>query len=96
MPPDHRVMRNLNETANIRPFADHRVARRPALNRAIGADFNVVLNDHPANLRRLQTPFVAWTQAAGKLETGVTNARAGMKNDPIADKRVTDRDLRAD
>ena len=53
MPSNHHVVPDLHEIINFRAFPDHRVAQGAPVDRRIGADFDVVLDDHAADLRAL-------------------------------------------
>ena len=47
----HDVVGDLHEVVDFGAFADDGGAKRAAVNRHVGADFNVVVNDNLADLR---------------------------------------------
>ena len=51
VPADHAVMGNMNRIIELGALPDHRVAKRAAVDRAIRADLNVILNYDTAELR---------------------------------------------
>ena len=54
MSADRDVVSDLHEIIDLGAFADDRVAVGAAINRRVRADFNVVLDDDPADLRNFQ------------------------------------------
>ena len=69
------VVSNLHEIVEFDTIADHRVIDRAAVNRRIGADFNVIPDPDTANLRNLhQTSPVVLCKA----EAVRSNDGAGM------------------
>ena len=73
-------MPDLHKIINFRALADNGVPERPAVNSRIGADFHVVLNDDPANLRDLGVVL----PAHGKSEPVLANGYAGMDHHAVA------------
>src|ERR1019366_6034959 len=71
---------------------DDRVAQRAAVDRRIGADLHIVLNDHAPNLRRLPVAF----RVEHETESVLPQSRARMNDDSIADQGMRDADMRAD
>ena len=57
---------------------------RAAVDRGAGADLDVILNDHAADLRHLEWPVPARHEA----EAILPDAAAGMHDHPVADQRV--------
>ena len=80
------VVRDLDEVIDLRPLADHRVAARAAVDRGVGADLDVVLDDDAADLRHLQVAL----RAHGEAEAVLADAHAGMEDDAVADEGVRD------
>ena len=85
--PDRDILRDLDQIVDPGAFADDRVPYRAAIDRRIGAYFDIVLNDDPADLRHFKVIREA--------ETVLTDADARMQNDLIADQRIGDGDMRA-
>ena len=54
MPADDDVVPDLHEIINFRALADHRILKSAAVDGCIGANFDVVLDDDPPDLRHLQ------------------------------------------
>src|ERR1700751_4146880 len=54
--PDHDVMSNLDKVIDLGSFPDDGIAAGAAVYGGAGADFHIVLNDHPAELRNLGVP----------------------------------------
>src|SRR5262249_61987961 len=82
VPADHDVVPDLHEIINFCPSADDRVPERTAVDAGIGADLDVVLDDHGADLRHLEV-------AGGgerKPEAVLPDPDAGVQDDPIADQ----------
>ena len=75
-----------------RAGADHRVGQSAAIDRAVGADFHIVLDDHPAKLRDGQKAL----RRDGEAETLLADPRARVNVDPVADQRVRDAGMAAD
>src|ERR1700756_3132047 len=82
MAPDRHVMRNLDEIVDLGSLANDRIAISATIDRRIGTDFDVVLNDDAANLWDLQMTL----RAHRKTESVLPDPHAGMQNDPIADQ----------
>ena len=49
-----------HKVVDLGAFADHRIAQRATINCRVGADLDIVLDDHPAELRDLADG--EWTQ----------------------------------
>src|SRR5664279_4154544 len=85
------IFRDPREIANPRFFPDDGIAPCAAIHRRVGADLDAVLNNDPANPRRYDgSPGVA------EINTILADAGAGMQNNPIADQRMGQSDLRPD
>src|SRR6478752_1477163 len=91
-PPDDDVMADLDQIIELAAFSDHGIAQAAAIDTGIGADFDVVLNDHPRKLRDLGMALRARHEA----ETILSDPHAGMQNDAVADQSMGNRDVRAD
>ena len=83
---------DLHQVVDLGALADHRVADRAAVDRGVGADLDVVLDDDAADLRDLAVAARAQQIA----EAVLTDAAAGMDDDAVADQRVDDGRARAD
>src|SRR4029077_403497 len=55
--PDLHVVPDLNQIINHRAGADDRIRAGTPVDRGIGADFHVILDDDPAELRHFHDPF---------------------------------------
>ena len=86
------VVPDLDQIINFRAFADDRVLKGAPVDGRIGADFDVVLDDHPADLRHLQVP----AGAHGEAEAVLADAHARMDDDPVADEGMGDGRQRPD
>ena len=68
MSPNHRVVPDLHQIINFGALSNHRVAERPAVHGRIRADLDVVLDNHPAQMRHFDvaigTGSVAKSRAA--------------------------------
>ena len=53
MPADRAVVADLHEIIDLGPLADHGVAAAAAVDRGVGADLDIVLDDDAAKLRNL-------------------------------------------
>ncbi len=89
---DDDIVADLHEIIDLRPLADDRVAIGAAIDRRAGADLDVVLDDHAADLRHLEMPARPHREA----EAVLTDVRAGMDDHAIADEGAGDRSERAD
>ena len=52
----NNIVSDLHEIIETRTCADHRVLNRSSIDRRIGADLDVVFEDHPAELGSRQEP----------------------------------------
>jgi hypothetical protein len=57
MTPYAHIVANLNQIVDLGAFADHGVIERAAIDGGVGTDFDMVLNDHTADLRDLLNPL---------------------------------------
>src|SRR5271166_550233 len=87
VPADDDVVADLNEIVDLRALADHRVAVGAPVDGHARADFDVVLNDDPADLRHLEMPARPQSEA----EPVLADVRAGMDDDAVADEGGDDR-----
>ena len=92
MPADDHVVGDLDQIVDLGALADHRVAAGAAVDRGVGADLDVVLDDDAADLRHLQVPL----RSHGEAEAVLPDAHAGMEDDAVADEGVGDGDVGAD
>src|SRR3954454_4815393 len=92
MAPDDDVMTDLDEVIDLRPLPDHGVAARAAVDRRIGADLDVVLDDDAPDLRHLAVT----APAHGEAETVLPGLHPGVQDDAIADKGVEQGHVRPD
>ena len=92
MPSDRGVVCDLDEIVDLGALADDRIAGRAAIDRRVGADFHVVLDDDAPGLRNFLMPLRTRQIA----EAVLADTGAGMDDDAIADQRVQDRGAGAD
>ena len=92
MPSDRAVVSDLDEIVDLGSLADDRIARRAAVDRGIGADFDVVLNDDAPGLRDL----LMASRRRQITETVLADANAGMDDNAVADQGVDDSGSGAD
>src|SRR5690606_38324883 len=84
VPPDHDVVPYLHEIINFRAFADDGVVERAAVYGGVGADFHVILDDHPPDLRNREVALRTYREA----EAILADAHARVQNDAVAHQRV--------
>src|SRR5205085_11403537 len=65
-------------------LADHRVAVGAAIDGGAGADFDIVLDHHPPDLRHFQMA----ARPHGEPEPVLADVHARMKNDAVADQAM--------
>ena len=92
VPADLDIVADLDLVIDLRPLADHRVAVGAAVDRRVGADLDVVLDDDAADLRDLGMA----SRTHGKAETVLADAHTGMDDDAVADQSVLDARMHAD
>jgi hypothetical protein len=85
------VVADLNLIVELDAVTDQRVVERTTVDRRIGADLDVVTDQHATDLRDLD-PALAFL---GEAETVATDHRAGVDDRPLADHAaVIDDDVR--
>ena len=82
VPADADVVRDLHQIVDLGALADDGVAGRAAVDRGVGADLDVILNDDPAGLRN----FLMASRRRQIAEAVLADARAGMDDHAIADQ----------
>ena len=87
------LWRDLHQIVDLGALADDGVADRAAVDRGVGADLDVVLDDDAADLRHLRDARAAPGTIA---EAVLADARAGMDDDAVADQRMHQRGAGAD
>ena len=92
VPADDDVVRDLHKIVDLGALADDGVAGRAAVDRDVGADFHVVLNDDAADLR----DFPMALRRRQIAEPVLADAGAGMDDHAVADQRVQHRRAGAD
>ena len=91
------IFRDPREIAILCFFPDDGIARRAAIDGGVGADFDAVLNNDPANPQRLGKPGRGKGNAGmAAIDTGLADACTRMHNNAVADQRMANRDLRPD
>src|SRR5882724_7701791 len=89
---DRHVVRDLHQIVDLASLPDHGVPDGPAVNARIGADFDVVLDDHTSNLGNL----VGSARASHIAKAILPNGTAGVDDDPVADQGMHDRGIGPD
>ena len=92
MPSNSDIMGDLDEVIDFRALANDRVARRATIDRRIGADLHVILDNDATDLRHFQMAAPPRSEA----ETVLPDRGAGMNDHAIADQSVGDRGAGAD
>ena len=92
VPADHDVVPDLHEIINFGAFADDRILKSPPVDRGVGADLDIVLDDDPADLRHLEVA----PRAHGEAEPVLADPHARVHDDPVADQGMRQRRERAD
>ena len=87
MPADRAVVSDLDQVVDLGALADDRVAGGAAVDRGIGADFDVVLDDDAAGLR----DFLMALRRRQIAKAVLADAGASMDDDAIADQGMRDR-----
>ena len=78
---DRHVMGDLDQVIDLSALLDHRLADGGSINRNIGAEFDVILNRDPAELRNLIVPSLILHIA----ESVASDDRTAVNDDPRAD-----------
>src|SRR5258708_23898628 len=86
------VVADMDEVIEHRAGTDHRIAGGAAVDRAIGAHLDIVLDDDAAELQHAHEPFGAGHEA----EALPADADAGGDLDARADERIADSGVRLD
>src|SRR5262249_46263286 len=92
MAPDRAVVADLDQIIDLGALSNDGVAAATPVDRGIGADLDVVLDDHPPRLRNLDRAFTIGKEA----EAVLADAAARMDDPPVTDERVHDRRAGAD
>src|SRR5262249_334869 len=92
VPADHDVVRDLDQIVDLGSFADDRITDPATVDRGIGADFDIVLDDHPSDLRN----FAGALGTACEAKAVLTDRTARVYNDAVADQGVCDGGAGAD
>src|SRR5690348_166878 len=90
--PDAAIVRDHDQVIELGALADHRVGQRAAIDGGAGADLDIVLDDHPAELRQLEIVRSGGSKAETRLADGGTR----QNDHTIADIGVADADTGAD
>src|SRR5689334_4377532 len=92
MPSNDHVVPDLHEIINFRALADDRIMQRPPIDRGVGADFDMVLDHHAADLRQFQVA----AQAHGEAKAVLADRHAGVDGDMVTEKGMGQRGVWAD
>src|SRR5215831_5420766 len=84
MPANADIVAYLHQVVDLGSLANYRVANCAAVNRCACADLDVILNDHPADLRNLEVSLTAHHVT----EAILANLATGMDDDPVADQSI--------
>jgi hypothetical protein len=71
---EDNVVSDLHKIIETRTGADHRILRRPSIDRRIGTDLDIVLENNPTKLGSRQKSGIG----GGKSESFLPNPRAGI------------------
>ncbi len=80
------VVADHHEVVDPGARTDPRVVQRAAIDRGVGADLDIALDDHPAELGHR----VEALRRHGEAKPVLADARARIDVDPVADQRVRD------
>jgi hypothetical protein len=80
MPPDFNIVGNLNKVIHFAAGPDARSAKRSAVDGAIGANFDIIINNNAPDLRK----FPLSTPVESIPETIASQDNAGMENHAVA------------
>ncbi len=80
-PAQPHVVSDLHQVIDHAPVADNSIRAGAPINRGVGADLDIVVDDDPAQLRHLDVFGRVWREA----EAVLTDTHAGMQNDARAD-----------
>ena len=80
MTAQHHIMRKMHQIIELATLADNRVAQRAAINGAIGAHFDISLNDNATKLR-----YFHMCLAGRKAKAALPDAASRMNGNPVAD-----------
>src|SRR5579884_3780277 len=84
-------MADLNEIVDLRPGADDRKSQCCPIDGDVGAQFDIIFNDHPADLRNL----LIFPPVRGEPESIAADDRPAVDDHPLADLHpLSDRDVR--
>src|SRR5262245_17270621 len=83
---DRHVVRDVHHIVDLGSLPDHGVADGPPVDGAIGADLDVVLDDHTSHLGNLVGP----ARPAHKAEAILANGGPGGEDDPVANQGMND------
>src|SRR5271156_3849292 len=92
MPPDRAVVCDLDQIVDLGALTDGRIAGGAAVDRRIGSDLDIVLNDHAPRLGNLLV--TSWRRQIAKAVLADPGAR--MDDHAVTDQRVLDGDTGAD
>ena len=87
VPADLVVVADHDQVVDLGPLADPRGLEGGAVDRAVGADLDVVLDLEPAGMRDLHVPAVDLAVA----ESVAAEHAAGVDLDPVAERSRSDR-----
>ena len=82
--PQLDVVPDLHQIINHAAGTDYGVRARAPVDRGVGADFDVVMDDHAADLGDAQVAV----RPGGEAEPLLPDAHAGVDHDPVADQTV--------
>src|SRR5581483_9266723 len=86
MATDFNIVSDLHQVVDLCSLPDNGVADRAAVDGGAGADFDIVLDNHPSDLRHLDMDRTPHDVA----ESVLADAAAGVNDDAVADERVLD------
>src|SRR6185503_6715048 len=89
---DDCVVADLDQIINFAAFSDDSVRNRAPVDRCVGSDLDVILDDHSTQLRRLFVPI----GSGSKSEAGAADDGARLDHHAIAQERELERHVRSD
>ena len=92
VPPDPGIVADLNQVIDLGALPNHSIPERSAVDGRACADFNIVLNDDPSELRNL----LVSQGTRSKTETRLSDLRAGKNRYAVADVRMRQRNMASD
>src|SRR5439155_9777140 len=91
-PAKNDIVPDLHQIIDHRARTDHGVVSGAAIDRRVGADIDIIADDHPPELRDLDRP----PGVRREPESGLADAHTGMQHDARADHAMAERHIGVD